>query len=47
MVYDAMYLELAVRLQMPLATLDRTLIAAARAAGIEALAPTQTGGLSE
>ncbi len=38
-VYDAMYLELAVRLQLPLATLDRALLAAARTAGIEALSP--------
>ncbi len=35
--YDAMYLELAVRLQLPLATLDRALLAAARDVGIEAL----------
>ena len=34
-VYDAMYLELALRMQLPLATLDRTLAAAAIAAGIE------------
>jgi predicted nucleic acid-binding protein len=32
--YDAMYLELAVRQQRPLATLDRRLDAAARAEGI-------------
>ena len=38
-VYDAMYLELAVRLQLPLASLDRALLAAARAVGIEALSP--------
>ena len=38
-VYDAVYLELAVRLQLPLATLDRALVAAARVVGIEALAP--------
>lgn len=36
--YDAMYLELAVRLRMPLATLDRALGEAARAEGIEVLA---------
>ena len=35
--YDAMYLELAVRLQLPLATLDRALLAVARDVGIEAL----------
>ena len=35
--YDAMYLELAIRMRMPLATLDRTLGAAGRAAGIEVL----------
>ena len=34
-VYDAMYLELAVRLRMPLATLDRPLWNAALAAGVE------------
>ena len=34
-VYDAMYLELAVRMRLPLATLDRTLGDAARAAGLE------------
>ena len=33
--YDAMYLELAVRMRMPLATLDRALAAAGQAAGIE------------
>ena len=36
-VYDAMYLELAVRLQLPLATLDRALLAAAPVVGIETL----------
>ena len=36
-VYDATYLELAVRLQMPLATLGKALHTAARAAGIESL----------
>ena len=34
-VYDAMYLELAERMRMPLATLDRALRAAAQAAGVE------------
>ena len=34
-VYDAMYLELALRMQLPLATLDRRLAAAAAEAGIE------------
>ena len=33
-VYDAMYLELAVRMRMPLATLDRALLGAARSAGV-------------
>ena len=33
-VYDAAYLELALRLQLPLATLDRQLIVAARAENI-------------
>ena len=36
-VYDAMYLELALRLGLPLATLDRKLIAAGKAAGVEIL----------
>lgn len=36
-VYDATYLELAMRLSLPLATLDRQLAAAARGAGIEIL----------
>jgi predicted nucleic acid-binding protein len=36
-VYDAMYLELALRLRMPLATLDQKLIAAGKAAGVEVL----------
>ena len=35
--YDAMYLELAVRMRMPLATLDRALGAAGKAAGIEVI----------
>ena len=34
--YDAMYLELAMRLRLPLATLDRPLAAGARAAGVAA-----------
>ena len=34
--YDAMYLELAMRMQLPLATVDRGLAAAAHAAGVEA-----------
>ncbi len=34
-VYDAMYLELAMRLQLPLATLDRALHDAARTVGVE------------
>ena len=37
-VYDAMYLELAVRMQMPLATLDRVLLGAAQSAGVGGLA---------
>ncbi len=41
-VYDAMYLELALRMQLPLATLDRRLAAVAIAAGIEV--PTLTRG---
>ena len=36
-VYDAIYLELALRLKLPLATLDKTLAAAGRAAGVEAI----------
>lgn len=32
--YDAQYLELAMRLQLPLATLDQRLAAAAKAAGV-------------
>lgn len=36
-VYDATYLELAMRLSLPLATLDRQLAAAARGAGIKVL----------
>ena len=34
-VYDAMYLELAARMRMPLATLDRVLGAAGKAAGVD------------
>ena len=34
-VYDAMYLELAERMQMPLATLDRVLLRAAQSAGVD------------
>ena len=37
-IYDAMYVELAQRMRLPLATLDGGLAAAARAAGVEALA---------
>ena len=36
-VYDAMYLELALRLGLPLATLDQKLIATGKAAGVETL----------
>ena len=36
-VYDAMYLELALRLGLPLATLDQKLIAAGKAAEMEVL----------
>lgn len=35
-VYDAMYLELAVRMRLPLATLDQRLGDAGRAAGVDA-----------
>ena len=35
--YDAAYLELARRRQLPLATLDQELVAAARAAGIRTM----------
>lgn len=35
--YDAVYLELALRRQLPLATLDRELRAAANSLGIELL----------
>ncbi len=34
-IYDAMYLELALRMQLPLATLDRALAAAAQAARLD------------
>ncbi len=34
-VYDAMYLELAIRMQLPLATLDGALAVAGRAAGLD------------
>ena len=36
-VYDAMYLELALRMNLPLATLDKDLTRACRAAGVERL----------
>ena len=39
--YDAMYLELAIRMQLPLATLDRALAAAGRAAGVDVPTVTQ------
>ena len=35
--YDAAYLELAVRLQQPIASLDRALLAGARGVGLETL----------
>ncbi|MDE0082081.1 MAG: type II toxin-antitoxin system VapC family toxin [Gammaproteobacteria bacterium] len=34
-VYDSMYLELAIRMQLPMATVDPALAAAGRAAGLE------------
>ena len=37
-VYDAMYLELSLRLGLPLATLDRKLATAAQTAGVDVLA---------
>ncbi|MGA2590465.1 MAG: type II toxin-antitoxin system VapC family toxin [Bryobacteraceae bacterium] len=37
--YDASYLDLAVRLQLPLATTDRALRAAAESAGVSVVAP--------
>ena len=39
-IYDAVYLELAVRMRLPLATLDRELAAAALAAGVDTPAAT-------
>ena len=39
--YDAAYLELALRRDLPLATLDDKLKAAASAVGVRALAPRQ------
>lgn len=36
-VYDAAYLEVAIRGQLPLATLDKQLLAAARGAGVDTL----------
>ncbi len=36
-IYDAAYLELAMRMRLPLATLDRALAAAARTIGLDAL----------
>jgi predicted nucleic acid-binding protein len=39
-VYDAAYLELALRMGVPLATRDAALAQAARAAGVELLRPT-------
>jgi len=41
-VYDATYLELALRMRLPLATLDRVLASAAQAAGVDA--PIVSGG---
>ncbi len=38
--YDAAYLELAMRKDLPLATLDEDLVRAASAAGVEVLRPT-------
>ena len=40
-VHEAVYLELAMRRTLPLATLDDDLVTAARAAGIEVLASSQ------
>ncbi|WP_425152683.1 type II toxin-antitoxin system VapC family toxin [Candidatus Palauibacter sp.] len=42
-VYDAIYLELALRENRPLATLDRKLARAAEAAGVKLLSPTTPG----
>ena len=39
-VYDATYLELALRMKLPLATLDRALAAAAKTAGVDTPAST-------
>ncbi len=39
--YDATYLELALRMRLPLATLDRALVTAARTAGVDTLAAEQ------
>lgn len=39
--YDAMYLELAIRMQLPLATLDRAPAAAGRAEGVDVPTVTQ------
>jgi predicted nucleic acid-binding protein len=38
--YDAAYLELALRLQLPVATQDAALMEAARASGVGILKPT-------
>ena len=35
-IYDAMYLELALRMRLPLSTLDQALASAAQAAGMDA-----------
>jgi predicted nucleic acid-binding protein len=43
-VYDAMYLELALRRALPLATLDRELGAAGKAAGVEVLRMNRNRG---
>ena len=42
-IYDASYLELAVRLGSGLVTLDRALAGAAASEGVEVLAPGRTG----
>jgi predicted nucleic acid-binding protein len=41
--YDAAYLTLALDRKLPLATLDRKLVVAARAEGVEILGPTVDG----
>ena len=41
--YDAAYLDLALRLKVPLATLDRHLIEAAQTAGVPLFAPNKLG----